>query len=108
GPLAPLLEDPEVTDVFVNGTGEVWADHGDGAVQQPPLPLAEPELRELAVRLIALGGRHVDEATPCVDVRLHDGIRVHAVLPPISPAGTLLSIRLPRSRRFTIDELELA
>lgn len=108
GVLAPLLEDPAVTDVFVNGSGQVWVDRGDGAVQESPLPLAEPELRELAVRLVALGGRHVDEATPCVDVRLHDGIRVHAVLPPISPAGTLLSIRLPRSRRFTLDELEHA
>jgi pilus assembly protein CpaF len=71
-----------------------------------PLDLSEHELRELAVRLMALGGRHIDETTPCVDTRLHDGIRVHAVLPPISPEGTLLSIRLPRIHRISLDDLE--
>jgi pilus assembly protein CpaF len=55
---------------------------------------------------MSLGGRHVDEATPCVDARLEDGIRVHAVLPPISPTGTLLSIRLPRIEYATLDSLE--
>jgi pilus assembly protein CpaF len=70
--------------------------------------LSEPEARELAVRLVALGGRHVDEASPCVDTRLDDGIRVHAVLPPISPSGTLLSIRLPRAERLSVADLESA
>ncbi|MEO7348625.1 MAG: TadA family conjugal transfer-associated ATPase [Terrimesophilobacter sp.] len=108
GTLAPLLSDPAVTDVFVNGAGEVWIDRGDGAERRPSLPFDEAGVRELAVRLIALGGRHIDEASPCIDVRLRDGIRVHAVLPPISPAGSLLSIRLPRVRRLTIDDLVAA
>ena len=106
GELADLLLDPDVTDVFVIGPRRVWIDRGRGLESRPALPLDELELRELAVRLIALGGRHIDEATPCVDVRLHDGIRVHAVLPPISPSGTLLSVRLPRMRRFTIAQLD--
>jgi pilus assembly protein CpaF len=104
--LAPLVSDPSVSDVFVNGPGELWADHGLGLVREPAIPLDEPALRALAVRLIALGGRHIDEASPCVDVRLQDGIRVHAVLPPISPAGTLLSIRLPRVKRLSISDLD--
>lgn len=108
GALAPLLCDPAVTDVFVNGVGEVWLDRGDGLEERASLPFSESGVRELAVRLIALGGRHIDEASPCIDVRLHDGIRVHAVLPPISPRGTLLSIRLPRVRRLTIDDLTAA
>jgi pilus assembly protein CpaF len=108
GELAPFVADPAVTDVFVNSAGELWVDRGDGLERGPTLALTEPELRELAVRLVALGGRHVDEAAPCVDVRLHDGIRVHAVLPPVSPHGTLLSIRLPRVRRLTIDDLDAA
>ncbi len=108
GVLAPLLADPAVTDIFVNGAGEVWLDRGEGVEQQPPLPFGESELREFAVRLVALGGRHIDEASPCVDVRLHDGIRVHAVLPPISPRGSLLSIRLPRLRRLTVNDLMIA
>jgi pilus assembly protein CpaF len=55
---------------------------------------------------MSLGGRHIDESTPCVDTRLEDGIRVHAVLPPISPTGTLLSIRLPRIEFASLDTLE--
>ncbi len=106
GPLARYVADSDVTDVFVNGAGEVWRDKGAGVERQIPLELPEPAIRELAVRLIALGGRHIDEASPCIDVRLHDGIRVHAVLPPISPRGSLLSIRLPRLARLSISDLE--
>lgn len=106
GPLAPLVTDDRVTDIFVNGPRDVWVDRGAG-LQRQPISFTEPELRELAVRLVAAGGRHVDEANPCVDTRLHDGMRVHAVLPPISPSGTLLSIRLPHSTPFSLAELEL-
>jgi pilus assembly protein CpaF len=108
GPLAALVADPRTTDVFVNGPGGVWVDRGAGLARVPGPALPENEVRTLAVRLLALGGRHVDEATPCVDARLHDGIRVHAVLPPISPAGTLLSIRLPRLERPSLDFLDAA
>jgi pilus assembly protein CpaF len=104
--LAPLIADPAVTDVFVNGPRQLWTDRGNGLVQLPPLPLDETQLRDLAVRLIAAGGRHIDETSPCVDVRLRDGIRVHAVLPPISTNGTLLSIRLPAVLRPSVAELD--
>jgi pilus assembly protein CpaF len=106
GELEFLVADPAVTDVFANGPGELWCDRGDGLVREPSPWLDEPSLREYAVRLIASGGRHIDEATPCVDVRLHDGIRVHVVLPPVSPTGTLISVRLPRLRRLDLDSLD--
>nr|WP_241976324.1 TadA family conjugal transfer-associated ATPase [Cryobacterium algoricola] len=99
GPLAPYAASAGVTDLFVNGEAGLWVDAGLGPVQEPGWRRAEAEVRALAVRLIALGGRHIDEASPCVDVRLADGIRVHAVLPPVSSTGTLLSIRLPRPDR---------
>lgn len=105
GPLAPYLTSEGVTDVFVNGDGGLWIDRGSGLEPVDGWHLGERALRDLAVRLISLGGRHIDEATPCVDVRLHGGVRVHAVLPPISVMGTLLSIRLPQARRFTLAEL---
>jgi len=105
GELAPFLEDEAVTDLFVNGGAAVWVDRGEGARPHPAPELDEARLRELAVRLVALGGRHLDEASPCVDVRLHDGIRVHAVLPPVSVGGTLLSVRIPRGRALGLDEL---
>ncbi|MHA6667238.1 TadA family conjugal transfer-associated ATPase [Homoserinimonas sp. A447] len=108
GPLGRLVADPLVTDVFVNGHDEVWFDRGGGLESEHFPELDERHLRELAVRLIAQGGRHIDETSPCVDVRLHDGIRVHAVLPPISPRGTLLSIRLPRVGHLSLGDLDAA
>ena len=106
GELLALVEDPTVTDVFCNGPGEVWVDHG-GGLARVPVQLSETRLRELAVRLVGLGGRHVDEASPTVDARLEGGIRVHAVLPPISPTGTLLSIRLPSQTRIPVTDERL-
>jgi pilus assembly protein CpaF len=106
GELLSLVEDPAVTDLFCNGPGEVWVDRGEG-LARVPLQLTETRLRELAVRLVGLGGRHVDEASPTVDARLEGGIRVHAVLPPISPTGTLLSIRLPVQARVPVADERL-
>ena len=105
GPLAPYLVGTDVTDLFVNGDTGLWVDRGGGLERDSAWVMAERPLRELAVRLIALGGRHIDEATPCVDVRLHGGVRVHAVLPPVSVSGTLLSIRVPQVRRFRLGDL---
>jgi pilus assembly protein CpaF len=104
--LGPLVGDPDVTDVFANGAGPVWVDRGFGLTRSD-IVLDEPRVRKLAVRLISLGGRHVDEASPCIDVRLDDGIRVHAVLPPISPVGTLLSIRLPSIAAIEVNDERL-
>ena len=106
GELLPFAEDPAVTDVFCNGPGEVWVDRGAG-LAAVPLTLNEARLRELAVRLVSLGGRHIDEASPCVDARLAGGIRVHAVLPPISPIGTLLSIRFPSAVSIPVTDPRL-
>jgi pilus assembly protein CpaF len=108
GPLADLVADPNVTDIFVNGRDGVWVDRGAGALRIREVMFDETELRQLAVQLMSLAGRHVDEATPCLDARLVDGIRLHVVLPPISPTGTLLSIRLPRIEYATFDSLEVA
>ncbi|MDH6181838.1 pilus assembly protein CpaF [Microbacteriaceae bacterium SG_E_30_P1] len=105
GPLASVIYDTAVTDVFVNGVGGVWADRGGGH-ERVPLALTERDVRDLAVRLIAAGGRHIDEATPLMDVRLGDGVRVHAALPPVATAGTYLSIRLPRAERPALAQLE--
>ncbi|MEO5534076.1 MAG: TadA family conjugal transfer-associated ATPase [Pseudolysinimonas sp.] len=108
GPLAGVVGDEGVTDVFLNGDGTVWADRGRGSALIDGVHLAAPVARDLAVRLVALGDRHIDEATPAVDVRLGDGIRVHAVLPPVSLGGALLSIRLPSTRMLSLDDLDAA
>lgn len=103
GPLAAVVADPQATDVFVTAEGMIWADRGSGAQRVPGLRLEPAAARALAVGLIAAGGRHVDEATPCADVRLGDGMRVHVALPPIAWGGTAISVRLPRVHRVTLD-----
>lgn len=100
------MTDPEVTDVFVNPDGSVWVDRGRGARAEPGMRIPSGEARELAVRLVASGGRHLDEATPAADVRLGDGIRVHGVLPPVSPEAAVLSIRLPRTGPLALEALD--
>ena len=105
GPLSEYCADGEVTDVFVNGTSGLFVDRGHGAERQPGWSSSEREVRDLAVALVALGGRHLDDQSPCVDVRLDSGIRVHAVLAPVSASGTTLSIRVPRVRAADLDAL---
>jgi pilus assembly protein CpaF len=102
--LAPFVLDDSVTDVLVQGGASVWIDRGNGLVDTG-LRLDETRTRELASRLVALGGRHVDESTPIADVRHGEGVRVHVVLAPVAVRGTVLSIRLPRGERPTIESL---
>jgi pilus assembly protein CpaF len=102
--LAPFVLDDSVTDVLVQGGVSVWIDRGNGLVDTG-LRLDETRTRELASRLVALGGRHVDESTPIADVRHGEGVRVHVVLAPVAVRGTVLSIRLPRGERPTIESL---
>lgn len=105
GPLAPLVADPEVTDVLVCGPGPVHVDRGAGLEATDVALASEAEARRLAQRLAARGGRRLDDATPFCDVRLPDGTRLHAVLAPLAHPGTAISLRIPRARGFTLDEL---
>ena len=89
---------------LVNGPGDVWVDGADGLRRVPDRFRTDAEVRSLAVRLISAGGRRLDDGSPCADVRLA-GFRIHAVLPPVSNRGTLLSIRVQRPREFTLGEL---
>lgn len=105
GPLADYCRDDEITDIFVNGAAGLFVDRGHGAEPVPAWSASEREVRDLAVALVGLGGRHLDDQAPCVDVRLQTGIRVHAVLAPVSTSGTALSIRVPRVRAADLDAL---
>lgn len=105
GELAPFVQDPAVTDLFVNGERGLWVDRGAGARRESGWTRGEDAVRAVAIALIAAGGRHVDEASPCVDVRLRHGIRVHVVLPPVATHGTLISVRLPRPGGWSLAEL---
>lgn len=105
GALAVHVRDERVTDIFVNGAQGLFVDRGDGAEQVVDWRASEREVRDLAVALVGAGGRHLDDQSPCVDVRLDDGIRVHAVLAPVATSGTALSIRVPRVLGAGLDAL---
>ena len=98
GGLLPLIDEPDVRDIMVQvraGCGELWLDRGTRLERVADWEATPEAVRGLATGLIAAGGRHLDELQPCADVRLGDGIRVHAVLPPVSVAGAAVSIRIP-------------
>jgi pilus assembly protein CpaF len=95
-----------VTDLFLTGDGVLWSDGGPrGLHRVEGWSIDAPGARRLATRLIAGGGRHLDEATPFADVRLAGGVRVHAVLAPISTAGAVISIRVPTAVALGLDDL---
>ncbi len=104
GPLAALAADPSVTDILVNGGGAVWVDRGSGLRLTATLA-GEAQVRALAVRLASQAGRRLDESLPWVDARLAGGIRLHAVLPPLAPEGTHISLRLLRAGPRRLAEL---
>ena len=103
GPLQGLIS-PGVTDLLVNDDGSVWVEDADG-LHRTTTHLGPEQARDLAVRLATSGGRRLDDAVPTADAHLPSGIRFHAVLPPLSPGGTILSLRLPGRDRFTLEDL---
>lgn len=105
GPFAPWAQG-DVTDLLLDGRGELWIDAGRGVQLADGWRTADPETaRRLATVLVARGGRHLDDASPCMDVRLPGGVRVHAVLPPVTTAGAVVSIRLARRNPWRLADL---
>jgi pilus assembly protein CpaF len=105
GPLAPLLADPTVTDVLVNGPSEVWVER-DGGIERTPVRLSSAAaVTALVQRVVAPLGLRVDEARPWVDARLPGGERFHAVLPPLAPDGPVVTIRTFARHRLDLRAL---
>jgi pilus assembly protein CpaF len=105
GPLEPLLRLPGVTDVLVNGADAVYVDRGAGLELTSTRFPDDAAVRRLAQRLASSAGRRLDDATPYADLRLPDGTRFHAVLAPLARPGSVISLRVPRGRVFTLEEL---
>jgi Type II/IV secretion system protein len=105
GPLAPLLADPAVTDVLVNGPAEVWVERG-GAIERAAVRFpSAAAVAALVQRVVAPLGLRVDESRPWVDARLPGGERFHAVLPPLAPDGPVVTIRAFARRRLRLCDL---
>ncbi|ESU34311.1 type II secretion system protein E [Bacillus sp. 17376] len=105
GPLEPLINDPSITEILINGYGEVYVERL-GKLQLSEIKFRDDDhVRHIVDRIVAPIGRRIDESSPMVDARLPDGSRVNAVISPISLNGTLVSIRKFRKEPFTMADL---
>lgn len=105
GPLAPLLADPAVSDILVNGPYKVFVERY-GRLEVTDVRFRDDEhLVRIIGRIAARVGRRIDESSPMVDARLPDGSRVNATLPPVTIDGPTLSIRRFGRRRLRSDDL---
>ncbi len=102
GPLEPLLQDPEITDILVNGPGGVYVERR-GKIAKTDVAFKDNEhLMAVIERIVSKVGRRVDEASPLVDARLADGSRVNVIIPPLAIDGPAVSIR-----RFGVQPLRM-
>lgn len=108
GPLQPLINDPKISEILVNGPSQVYVER-KGKLEHSSVQFQdEDHVRNIAVRIASRVGRRVDESVPMCDARLEDGSRVNIILPPLSLKGTTISIRKFTVKKFGLDELASA
>lgn len=98
GPIEPLIRDPTVSDILVNGAGSVFVERRGKLEETNVIFRDDAHLLQIIQRIVSQIGRRVDESSPMVDARLADGSRVNAIIPPLALDGPMLSIR-----RFAVD-----
>ncbi|MEZ5237740.1 MAG: ATPase, T2SS/T4P/T4SS family [Microthrixaceae bacterium] len=103
GPLEDLLSDPAVTDVLVDGPGEVWVDRSTG-LRRSGVRIGPAEIHTIVERLVAPLGLRADRSHPVVDARRADGTRVAIVMPPVAPDGPLVALRRHPRRHFALED----
>ncbi len=105
GPLEPLLDDPEITEIMTVGHEKVYVER-QGLIESVPVHFeSEEHLRRIIDRIVSPLGRRIDESSPMVDARLPDGSRVNAVIPPIAIDGSALTIRKFSKVPLTVQNL---
>ena len=105
GPLEPLMRDPTITDILVNGPKVVYVER-KGRLERVDVAFNDDRhLLQIIQRIVGRVGRRVDETSPMVDARLADGSRVNAIIPPLALDGALLSIRRFGAKPLLIDDL---
>ena len=103
--LQPLLDDDEVTDIMVNGAERIFYTRRGQMLQYEDCFESEERLEDLIQQIVGSVNRIVNESSPIVDARLPDGSRVHAVLPPVSLSGALLTIRRFRDEPIRLEDM---
>jgi pilus assembly protein CpaF len=105
GPLEPLMRDPTITDILINGPKIIYIERR-GMLQKTDVAFHDDRhLLQIVQRIASRVGRRVDETSPMVDARLADGSRVNAIIPPLALDGTLVSIRRFGAKPLLIDDL---
>lgn len=105
GPLEPLLENPEVTEIMVNGPDRVFVEKA-GRISLSDVRFRDTQhVMNVIDRIVSSVGRRIDESSPMVDARLPDGSRVNAVIPPLSLVGPVITIRKFSRKPFTPQDL---
>lgn len=105
GPLQPLIEDKNITEIMVNGYKNVYVER-NGKIQRVPISFeSNAHVMRIIDRIVSPLGRRVDEQSPYVDARLPDGSRVNAVIPPISLVGPVLTIRQFSKDPITVEQM---
>jgi pilus assembly protein CpaF len=105
GFLGPLLRDPEISEVMVNGPNSIWVERKGKLVQLPAQLADGDQLMRIAQRIVRPLGRTVDRKKPYVDARLPDGSRVNIIIPPCALPGPTITIRKFPSKRLQVDDL---
>jgi pilus assembly protein CpaF len=105
GPLEPLLRDPDVSEIMVNGPDRIYVERFGRILPVDAAFIDEDHLRRIIDKMVARVGRRVDEGSPMVDARLPDGSRINAVLPPIAIDGAALTVRKFAADPYTMDDL---
>ncbi len=105
GPITPLLSDPLVTEIMVNGKHSIYIEKAGKLILTGISFLTNETLRGTIDRMISRVNRRLDESTPYVDARLPDGSRINAIIPPASLTGPCLTIRKFRKKPFSLEEL---
>ena len=105
GPLEPLLNDPDITEIMVNGCNQVYVERF-GLIEQTPVQFeSNAHLMRIIDRIVSPIGRRVDESSPMVDARLPVGYRVNATIPPLSLVGPVLTIRKFATKPYNVQDL---
>jgi pilus assembly protein CpaF len=105
GPIQPLLEDPLINEIMINGPGTIFIERGGKLIETGVAFQDEAHLMRVINRIIQPLGRRVDEEHPSVDARLPDGSRVNAVVPPVAVDGPYLTIRKFLRNKMTLEDL---
>jgi len=105
GPLEPLLQDPSVNDVLVNGHDDVWVERRGKLEKTVARFKDDAHLMRIIDKIVSAVGRRIDESNPMVDARLADGSRVNVIVPPLALDGPTMSIRRFAADPFTSEDL---